>query len=259
MITQNEKIEKLSRLLDDGKIDSIVSLLRNEEFKTGLTLTNPSFTYFMYKLYGNRDYPHFSEAKAKDMLLKSIALKHPDACSEMGKNLLFGIGCDIDVLAAEDSFRQSQDCEQSLFYIAEIYFNGMATDPKGEKFYDLGEAKKQLKAVVALKGKFYNSALLNLSIIILKQGEVAASDGDMVIALLEELSAENSADGHNAKVLLGKFYLRKLKSVTEHLLKQDIIEPDSHYDKVVEVNEIEGLIAHMDGKLSGLSQLGEGV
>ena len=117
MISNSEKINKLKSLLDQGKFDSLLSLLKDDSFKTGLSASNPEFMFFMYKLYSDGRYLHANQEKAKDMLNKSILCKFPDACSEKGKSLLFGIGYDIDVAAAEDSFRQSMECEQSRYYI----------------------------------------------------------------------------------------------------------------------------------------------
>ena len=121
MISSIEKIKKLNNLLEQGKFDSLLSLLKDDSFKSGLGSNNADFMFFMYKLYSDARYAHANHDKANDMLNKSIQLKHPHACFERGKNLLFGIGCDVDVSSAEDHFRQSMECEQSRYYLSLIH------------------------------------------------------------------------------------------------------------------------------------------
>jgi len=253
MISQNEKMSKLKGLLTQGKLDSVVSLLRDDTFKAGLNQNNPEFMYFMYKLYANKAYKHYSEEKARDMLNKSISLKHPEACSEKGRNLLFGIGCSIDIAKAEDSFRQSLDCEQSRYYIAEIYLKGMATDDKGKSFYDFDEAKEQLKEVVALNGKFYKDALLKLAVIILKQSTITAEDEAVISVSIATAAQEDSVEGHEAKVLLGKFFLRQLKATLGSILKAPVINAEKHFDLQLLTSESSGLLHGVEGNLERLS------
>lgn len=257
MISQNEKISKLEGLLKQGKIDSVVSLLKDESFKTGLNQNNPAFMFFMYKLYSTSEYSHSSAEKARDMLNKSAQLKHPDAYSEKGKNLLFGIGCKVNIPSAEDSFRQSLDCEQSRYYIAEIYLKGMAKDSKNEGFFDYVEAKEQLKVVVSMKGAFYKSALLKLAIIILNQEAIDDEDERVILEQIFHASKGDGLDAHNAKVILGKYYLRKLKATFTQIKGASPINPDKHFDLMVLADESKGLLNGVEANLKGLGMMPE--
>ena len=253
MISQNEKIHKLEGLLKLGKMESIVSLLKDDSFKVGLSPSNPEFMYFMYKLYSSKDYKHASPEKAREMLNKSIQLKHPDACSEKGRNLLLGIDCAVDVASAEDSFRQSLSCEQSRYYIAEIYLKGMAKNTKGENFFDYNEAKEQLKEVVSMKGKFYKDALLKLAVIILKQESIGENDERIILSSVGQLSKEGGVEGHNARVVLGQFFLRQLKLTLDGITTSPPVDPDRHFDFMLLSSESSGLLYGVEANLERLS------
>lgn len=257
MISQNEKIKKLNNLFEQGKIDSVVSLLKDESFKSGLNQHNAAFMFFMYKLYSAKEYVHSNAEKAREMLNKSTQLKYSEAYSEKGRLLLFGLGCEVDVLGAEDSFRQSLSCEQSRYYIAEIYLKGMGTDSKKESFFDFVEAKDQLMAVVAMKGVFYKSALLKLAVIILNQEDLSSDDDDVILVKVNELSCEDGVEGHNAKVILGRYYVRKLKGVFSKMRGAQVIKPESYFDLISLVDESKDSLSAIGRNVSDLWMLSD--
>ena len=257
MISNNEKIAKLKNLLEQGKFDSLLSLLKDDSFKAGLSVSNPDFMFFMYKLYSDGRYAHANNEKAKEMLNKSIQLKHPEACSEKGKNLLFGIGCGVDVPSAEDSFRQSMGCEQSRYYIAEIYLKGMSKDTKEQPFFDFKEAKEQLYKVVELKGEFYNKALIKLALIILKQNSITEQDSHVILHLIRSASDAEGEFSYKAKVILGKYFLKQLKLSLVSIGAADPVDPSMYFDVNLGVKECSGHLDSIGKKIDGFIEFDE--
>lgn len=216
--------------------EKVLPLIRQGQYKQAYDIILPVISKqtvdverSKYLVFGNKNSNYFSEVKADECLVKLASMDDSWAIAERGRCFLLGLLGTQDSYKAEDLFVSVQGREPMAdYYRAMIHMQGLHKNEKKEAVYDLHEAKKILKTLIAKNTPFKNKAMLSFCDVQIKLGRMSKEEKIEVFKILSELVSAGS-DKEVHRTYMKFLVLQAHAELQDHALKQG--SGKSHQDK----------------------------